>query len=416
MSGTIIIAILIGVAVPFFFPIVMELLGLPTGIIQAYIFAILAMVYIALRQLRSRPPGRRLPTGAGRTNRAERSPFMDSIALIAAVSIFTAGITIAIGRPSAQPSARAGPPPRRSAIAQQPDEANRITRTLFVSLAMIESTVIYCFVVAMILIFANPFWNYMISQGAGYGADRLAHGRSADRQFPRPGLAARAFYGPITAAMARREAHRRAAEPCGGKAQAAADREARSFATSGPHLEQARERLLREAHEAADKERKALEQEARSAVEARKQEWLQQLATERETVPATCAAARPRPSTPWRGGRSTIWPTRVSRTRWRSVSPASSPGWTTPPPRRSPQPQMGRVRVRSRFELGAEARRQIDRAVHERLDPGIEVAYTVDAGLACGVVLEAGSQRLSWSLASYLDGFEAAVEKELAGA
>ncbi len=46
MSGTIIIAILIGVA-PFFFPVLMELLGLLTGIIQAYIFAILAMVYIA---------------------------------------------------------------------------------------------------------------------------------------------------------------------------------------------------------------------------------------------------------------------------------------------------------------------------------------------------------------------------------
>ncbi len=46
MSGTIIIAILIGVA-PFFFPILMELLGLLTGVIQAYIFAILAMVYIA---------------------------------------------------------------------------------------------------------------------------------------------------------------------------------------------------------------------------------------------------------------------------------------------------------------------------------------------------------------------------------
>ena len=48
------------------------------------------------------------------------------------------------------------------AIAQQPDEANTITRTLFVSLAMIESTAIYCFVVAMILLFANPFWNWAI--------------------------------------------------------------------------------------------------------------------------------------------------------------------------------------------------------------------------------------------------------------
>ena len=47
-----------------------------------------------------------------------------------------------------------------AALAQQPDEANRITRTLFVGLAMIESTAIYCFVVAMIVVFANPFWNY----------------------------------------------------------------------------------------------------------------------------------------------------------------------------------------------------------------------------------------------------------------
>ena len=36
-----------------------------------------------------------------------------------------------------------------------------------VGLAMIESTAIYCFVVSMILIFANPFWNHVIAQAAG---------------------------------------------------------------------------------------------------------------------------------------------------------------------------------------------------------------------------------------------------------
>ncbi|WP_306120040.1 MULTISPECIES: F0F1 ATP synthase subunit A [unclassified Roseitalea] len=46
MSGTIIVGILISVA-PFFFPVMMQLLGLLTGLIQAYIFAVLAMVYIA---------------------------------------------------------------------------------------------------------------------------------------------------------------------------------------------------------------------------------------------------------------------------------------------------------------------------------------------------------------------------------
>ena len=46
MSGTKIVAILLAVA-PFFFPILMRLLGLLTGVIQAYIFAVLAAVYIA---------------------------------------------------------------------------------------------------------------------------------------------------------------------------------------------------------------------------------------------------------------------------------------------------------------------------------------------------------------------------------
>ena len=50
-------------------------------------------------------------------------------------------------------------------IAQQPDMANTVTRTLFVGMAMIESTAIYCLVVALILIFANPFLAQAIRPG-----------------------------------------------------------------------------------------------------------------------------------------------------------------------------------------------------------------------------------------------------------
>lgn len=46
MSGTMILAILLTIT-PFIFPIVMSLLGLLTGMVQAYIFTILATVYIA---------------------------------------------------------------------------------------------------------------------------------------------------------------------------------------------------------------------------------------------------------------------------------------------------------------------------------------------------------------------------------
>jgi F-type H+-transporting ATPase subunit a len=46
MSGTMTIAILL-IITPFIFPVVMSFLGLLTGVVQAYIFTILATVYIA---------------------------------------------------------------------------------------------------------------------------------------------------------------------------------------------------------------------------------------------------------------------------------------------------------------------------------------------------------------------------------
>ncbi len=55
MSGSMIIAILLAIT-PFIFPIVMTLLGLLTGMVQAYIFSILAAVYIAAAT-RTRRPG-----------------------------------------------------------------------------------------------------------------------------------------------------------------------------------------------------------------------------------------------------------------------------------------------------------------------------------------------------------------------
>lgn len=88
---------------------------------------------------------------------------MDIVTIIAVSSIVVAGFTIAIGSIGPALGEARAVAQAISAIAQQPDEANTITRTLFVGLAMIESTAIYCFVVSMILIFANPFWNYAIN-------------------------------------------------------------------------------------------------------------------------------------------------------------------------------------------------------------------------------------------------------------
>jgi F-type H+-transporting ATPase subunit c len=82
--------------------------------------------------------------------------------LIALVSIITAGITIAIGSIGPALGEARAVAAALTSIAQQPDEADTISRTLFVGLAIIESLAIYCFVVSMILLFANPFWNVAV--------------------------------------------------------------------------------------------------------------------------------------------------------------------------------------------------------------------------------------------------------------
>ena len=83
---------------------------------------------------------------------------MNPETVVAMVSIITAGFTVAVGSLGpALGESRVAAEALRS-IAQQPDEANLITRTLFVAMALIESTAIYALVIALILIFANPFW------------------------------------------------------------------------------------------------------------------------------------------------------------------------------------------------------------------------------------------------------------------
>lgn len=84
---------------------------------------------------------------------------MTDSAVIAVASILGAAFSISIGSIAPALGEARALAQALAAIAQQPDEANTITRTLFVGMAMVESTAIYCFVVAMILIFANPFWD-----------------------------------------------------------------------------------------------------------------------------------------------------------------------------------------------------------------------------------------------------------------
>jgi F-type H+-transporting ATPase subunit c len=92
---------------------------------------------------------------------------MDSNTWIAIASIVTAGFTIGVGCVGPALGQGRAVAVALSSLAQQPDASATITRTLFVGLAMIESLAIYCFVVSMILIFANPFLTHVVPQVPG---------------------------------------------------------------------------------------------------------------------------------------------------------------------------------------------------------------------------------------------------------
>jgi F-type H+-transporting ATPase subunit c len=89
---------------------------------------------------------------------------MDSVTIIASISIIMTGVTTAFGCLGPALSEGKAISSALTSLAQQPDATATITRTLFVGLAMVESLAIYCFVISMILIFANPFWSYFIAK------------------------------------------------------------------------------------------------------------------------------------------------------------------------------------------------------------------------------------------------------------
>jgi F-type H+-transporting ATPase subunit c len=67
-----------------------------------------------------------------------------------------AGLTVAIGSIGTGLGQGRAVASALDAMARQPDASDRISRTLFIGLAMIESLAIYCLVIALILLFANP--------------------------------------------------------------------------------------------------------------------------------------------------------------------------------------------------------------------------------------------------------------------
>jgi F-type H+-transporting ATPase subunit a len=138
MSGELIVAIVVGLA-GLLVPIPFMAFGILVGLVQAYIFSVLAAVYIGGVSVRSRNEG------------GGKKMTVQMLSIIgAAVAVAVGSIAPALAEGRAIAAAMEG-------IARQPEAAGALSRTLFVGLAMIETMAIYCLVVALLLLFANPF-------------------------------------------------------------------------------------------------------------------------------------------------------------------------------------------------------------------------------------------------------------------
>ncbi|AWU96275.1 F0F1 ATP synthase subunit C [Azospirillum ramasamyi] len=76
---------------------------------------------------------------------------------IHSISILCAALAVSVGAIGPALAEGRAVAAAMEAIARQPEAANTLSRTLFVGLAMIETMAIYCLVVALLLLFANPF-------------------------------------------------------------------------------------------------------------------------------------------------------------------------------------------------------------------------------------------------------------------
>ncbi|MCF6156214.1 MAG: ATP synthase F0 subunit C [Candidatus Brocadia sp.] len=87
---------------------------------------------------------------------------MDAKTVVISVSIIAAALVMAIGGYGPARALGKALTEALDAIARQPEASDKIMRALFVGMALIESIAIYAFVIALIVLFANPLIGYIL--------------------------------------------------------------------------------------------------------------------------------------------------------------------------------------------------------------------------------------------------------------
>jgi F-type H+-transporting ATPase subunit b len=218
-------------------------------------------------------------------------------------------------------------------------------------------------------------------------------------------LLKRFLYRPIVEAMQRRE--RRIAERV-EKADARereAEDKAREYLERREKLDRERDDILASATEEAEHKRRELLDSARDEVEAQRGEWQQQLARESDDF---AAGLRQRTSEAVQAiSRRALSDLADITLEARVVDVFVDRLRAADDDTRDALARAdGPLLVHSSFELDAQVRSRLTRALHETLASEIQVDYDRDSELLCGIELRHGHHRLGWNLAEYMAQLE----------
>lgn len=220
------------------------------------------------------------------------------------------------------------------------------------------------------------------------------------------------LYRPVIDAMDRREQRiAQRLEEAAAREQAAAELQ-QGYQHRIEVLDGERAQLLEHAREAAESERHTLLDEARADVAEKRSHWQRQVAEEKEGFLRSLRqhAAESIQSIARRALADLADVELEERIVHSFIGRLAA---LDKPTRRAMADSTKPLRIATAFALTATLRGRLTRAVHEHIGEGIEVDYSEDSDLLCGIEMTAAGRRLSWTLAEYFEELEKRLQAQL---
>jgi len=227
------------------------------------------------------------------------------------------------------------------------------------------------------------------------------------------------LYGPITRAMAARQARIRERLAEATRTKQEAEQERLKLRAERDDIHHAKEDLLSVARDEADQLQRDLEKQAREDVETQRQAWLKQLQVDKEDF---LNDVRRRAATEFFALAEKVFTELADETFEKRIVALFIMRLKTMDAnsRRKLKDAAGckesSIRIESAFELGPNERHVINQCINEISDGEVKITYANTDQLIAGIRLRVDSQSVEWSVSSYLDQLQERLEELFASA